>query len=503
MPYQLVEENGRHCVKKGNETLKCYDDKGKAMAYFRALQANVHDGLAEFSMNIVKANIKDGEMRWRSVNSDVGEDFYGERMSKELFQDFIAHIENNDPIPEPFKSVIAEPDWDGGMPYISIAHYKSGAGRVNVPGEVKHIYLDGEALKSTGIFFDTPLGKAVFKSLQKDLVEKRDDKARISIGFLDLEHSHGEKFTFTRKSLTDKCPLCKEGVGDKIYKKGHLVHLALTRVPANPRTDVEVEKSMTTKREDAESIIEDEEVIKGLDLKSQAEDVLVIKSEDNDQDEQGKCPEGDEECEKKMAAKKEQMDKMHKEMSVTEPVAENTVFTSPDTAGIAITTDNTVTYTSTTVTNVEPTPIEKSFLALKSRIENVKSQGLTGDKALAELQSDFDKIGEVIKAEFTPAPTPEEVAAKNLETTLRSLLGEMLPAALASTVAPIQSELESLKSELRAKSLTEKSLPKQEKIETVQRSLAPSVVQQKAIEQIAQKSISQFDLIAQRSVGLQ
>lgn len=495
MPYQLAEENGRYCVKKGNETMKCYDDKGKAMAYFRALQANVHDGLAEFSMAITKATMKDGVMRFRSVNSDIDEDYYGERMSKELFQDFIAHIENNDPIPEPFKSVIAEPDWDGGMPYLSIAHYKSGEGRKNVPGEPSNVYLDGKALKSTGILYDTPLGRAVFKSLQKDLVEKRDDKIRVSIGFLDTEHTHGDKYTFTRKSLTDKCPLCKEGVGDKIYKKGHLVHLALTRVPANPRTDVEVEKSMTTKREDAESIIEDEEVIKGLDLKSQAEDVLVIKS-DNPDDEQA------EDKKKKKKDGKEEMDEMHKEMSVAEPVvepvAENTVFTEPAPVEAAVTQTPTPVY--------EPTPVEQAFVNLKSKIVNIKSQGLTGDKALAELQSDFDKIGEVIKAEFTPAPTPEEVAAKTLETTLRSLLGEMLPAALASTVAPIQSELESLKSELRAKSLTEKSLdkfPKQEKIETVQRSLAPSVVQQKAIEQIAQKSISKIDLIARQSVGLQ
>jgi hypothetical protein len=438
---------------------------------------------AEFSMTIHKANVdKNGVMRWRSVNSDIGEDFYGERMSKELFQDFIQHINNEDDIPEPFKSAICEEDWCGGMPYISIAHYKSGAGRVNVPGEPQKIYLDGDALKSTGILYDTPLGRAVFKSLQKDLVEKRDDKARISIGFLDLEHSHGDKFTFTRKALTDKCPLCKKGVGDKIYKKGHLVHLALTRVPANPRTDVEVEKSMTTKLEDAKSIIEDEEVLKGLELKSQTDEALVIKM--------------DEEHENEMDGKKK---KPVKEEAEEKSVLENTVFPTPEAAVAAI--------EAVVAPAPEPTAIEKSFLSLKSKIEAIKSQGLTGSDALQQVQAEFDQMGEVIKSELTPPPSPEEIQKQTLESTLRSLLSEMLPQMLAQTVAPMQSEfkteVESLKSELRAKSLATTATPVKEKVETVQRSLTAAQVQKAVIEQIAQKSISQFDQIARQSVGLQ
>jgi hypothetical protein len=433
--------------------------------------------LAEFSMAVTKANIKDGVMRWRSVNSDIEADYYGEKMSKELFQDFIRHIENEDDIPEPFKSVIAEPDWDGGMPYLSIAHYKSGEGRVNVPGEPEKIFLDGKALKSTGILYETPLGKAVFKSLAKDLVEKRENKIRVSIGFLDLEHSHGDKFTFTRKALEDKCPLCKEGVGDKIYKKGHLVHLALTRVPANPRTDMEVERSMTTKKEDAESIIEDEEVIKGLDLKSQVDDVLVIKKEE-----------------------------------------ENTGV-SPDVAGVAITDKSGVnTISSTTIDAVatqvvtpqvtqvvpviEDSPLEQSFASLKSRVEVLKSQGLTGEEALKEIQADYENVANVIRSEFTPKPTPEQIANQNLETTLRSLLSEMIPQYLAQTFAPIQSEL----SELRASSLAQKAIPQIRKEEPVPqpRSLQLNLAQKSAIEAVQQKTkqFKSFSEIAAESTGL-
>lgn len=435
----------------------------------RALYANVHEGIAEFSMAIVKANVKDGVMNWRSVNSDIEEDFYGERMSKELFENFIQHIENEDDIPEPFKSVIAEPDWNGGMPYMSVAHYKSGSERVNVPGEPKRIFTDGNALKSTGVLYDSPLGRAVFKSLQKDLVEKREDKIRISIGFLDTEHSHGDRFTFTRKALTDKCPLCKEGVGDKIYKKGHLVHLALTRVPANPRTDMEVERSMTTKREDAESIIEDEEVIKGLDLKSQADEALVIKSEEEPVVEKTEVP--------------------VENTGVSEKIAEEQpVAVEPQIIA--------------RVETVENTPLEKSLAVLRDRVSVLKFQGLTGDEALKEIQSTYEEVGSVIRSEFTPKPTPEQVANQNLEATLRSLLSEMLPQylgqTLAQTVAPIQSEL----SELRASSLVSKAIPpKKEEVVPQPRSLTPSLVQRAAIENVQQK-VSQFDLIARQSVGL-
>ena len=58
----------------------------------------------------------------------------------------------------------------------------------------------------------------------------------------------------------DKCPLCTEGLKGKQYLGGLLIHLALTRVPANIRTDidVEVDKSMTTRKSDAASIVGEE-----------------------------------------------------------------------------------------------------------------------------------------------------------------------------------------------------------------------------------------------------
>jgi hypothetical protein len=78
------------------------------------------------------------------------------------------------------------------------------------------------------------------------------------------------------------CPLCAQGIGGKIYMKGQLVHLAMTRVPVNPRTEMSVEKSMdeiTTKRDDAKSIIGD--LAEELEEKSIAGDVLVVRADEN------------------------------------------------------------------------------------------------------------------------------------------------------------------------------------------------------------------------------
>jgi len=233
---------------------------------------------------------KTGEMRLRLVNSDTGEDIFGEKMSIELFEDFVRRSEGEMKVPAPFDEVINEDGyWEGGAPYLSIAHYKSGAGK-NVPGEQENLYLDGDKLKSVDILYDNDLGKAVWKSVYNDLYVKEkafENPVRVSIGFLDLEHKHtvkGEDTVFTRKTLDDKCELCVDGVKNKTYLKGHLVHKAFTRKPAHPRTDVEIEMKsdddIVTREEDAKSIIGDIE----LEKKSQVDEVLVVKDDEDVRD---------------------------------------------------------------------------------------------------------------------------------------------------------------------------------------------------------------------------
>lgn len=242
--------------------------------------------LPEFSMFITKSSLNNGTMKWSAVNSDVDWDLYGERMSVQLYEKMLGYIKESAPPPPAFKDMVCSDYWCGGMPYLSIAHYNDGNG-VAVPGEPLELFIDGKQLKAKGVLFNTPLGTAVWKSLKADEQGLDENKIRISIAFLDLAHKHGDGgSTFHRKSLSDVCPECKSGKGEKIYLDGYLVHLALTRVPVNPRTIMEPEDVMAkkskieTKKDDAISIIGEEltqEVEKSaLETKS---DVLIEMSD--------------------------------------------------------------------------------------------------------------------------------------------------------------------------------------------------------------------------------
>ena len=245
--------------------------------------------LAEASMHITKA-VQDGKvMKWQAINSDTDPDTYTERMSVELYQDFIRRINKKEDVPEIFRSAVYSNYWSGGMPYLSISHYPDIDGQA-VPGKPLEIFIDGDSkqacLKAKGVLNNSPLGNSVFRSLQEDKNRPLDDRIRISIGFLDLAHKHGDDGQmWERKSLTDVCPECLAGVGQKIYCKGHLIHLALTRVPVNKRTEMVLEeKSMAkkTRKEDAASIVGDT-LAEEIDMKAKAtalkSDVLVEMSE--------------------------------------------------------------------------------------------------------------------------------------------------------------------------------------------------------------------------------
>lgn len=252
-------------------------------------QPDISDAISEFSMFITKASVKNGVMRWAAVNSDTDKDSYQERMSSGLFSDFIQHIQNEDDIPEPFRQLACSDYWCGGMPYMSISHYSDQNGKA-VAGEVLELFVDGDKLKAKGVLHDTPLGLSVWKSLREDKIKSPDEKIRISIGFLDLAHKHGDGKVWVRESLHSLCPECLEGVEDKIYMQGYLVHLALTRVPVNKRTEMALEeKSMSkkTRKQDAESIVGEQAELLDKEekaLKSQA----MVEMSDSDEEKEPK-----------------------------------------------------------------------------------------------------------------------------------------------------------------------------------------------------------------------
>jgi hypothetical protein len=237
--------------------------------------------LVEFSMAITPG----ASMRWKMTASDTKKDLYDERMTLPLYKSFIENINSKKPVPEAFKSLVTSDFWKGGMPYVSISHYPDLNGEA-VPGIPDAIYTDGDALKAKGKFFDTKLGQNCYKSIADDLSTPEDKKIRVSIAFLDLAHQHGDGPVFKRQSLADTCPQCEDGVGDKKYLDGYLVHFALTRVPVNQRASVEVDKSMAkiTRKQDAASII-DPELAEELEKKAMfvgKSDVLVEFSDTED-----------------------------------------------------------------------------------------------------------------------------------------------------------------------------------------------------------------------------
>lgn len=250
--------------------------------------------LREFSLAIVKASYDKAtnEMRWRAVASDTDDDRYNDNMTMELFNSFLNRIENSDVPPDEY---ISE-SWRGGMPYLSVAHYSDLNG-TGIPGEIETVYVDGNRLKAKGIFYNSDLGRACFKAICEDLYSEKsnidnDKKVRISIAFLDYKHKHKDSDSiFERSDIEDICLECVLGSltgknEGKEFLDGHLVHLALTRVPVNPRTPVELEErsmaEIKTRRDDARSIIGDEltELLEKAQANVGKSQVMVVKSDE-------------------------------------------------------------------------------------------------------------------------------------------------------------------------------------------------------------------------------
>lgn len=245
----------------------------------------VKDALVSFSMHFVSAPLDKAtfEMRFRSVASDTQADLYDEHMTPELYKSFMENEKK--PVPDEWKSFVCDEAWSGGKPYVSLSHYPSLNGK-GIAGVVDETYIDGIKFKSKGHFNDTPLGRACYRALCKDLANKsQENKIRVSIGFLDLAHKHGANGEiFERKSQQDECEKCLNGEGDKYYMKGILVHEAMTRVPVNPRAEMEVERSMgkKTRAEDALSVVEDPELVDELEKESKSVNKALVELSDTE-----------------------------------------------------------------------------------------------------------------------------------------------------------------------------------------------------------------------------
>lgn len=219
---------------------------------------NEKEKIIETEFFITKATLdeKTGKMVWAATASDTDPDSYSEKMSLELYQSFINGIDSANP------------------PYLSLAHYPKLKGK-GVAGEATEVYIQGKQLKAKGYFNDTPLGIRSYNAIREDRREQRSDhnKIRISIGFYDRMHSHSNGIVWDYAS-NQPCTQCALGIGGKVYLKGVLEHLALTRVPVNKRTDITAKsesEDMTTRYEDALSIVGDTEIVDEIEKAHQDE----------------------------------------------------------------------------------------------------------------------------------------------------------------------------------------------------------------------------------------
>lgn len=215
--------------------------------------------MAGLSLYFTKTQVQ--SRRWAATASDTLPDQHGDEATLELFSNFQVRAATT-----------------GNYGYLSVAHYmdmevplelRSKFGDKTSAGPITEMFISDNRFRVRGTYAPTPLGTAVMQSVRADHAMRRplEESVRLSLGFLDLKHSHrSDGFVFTRRSLSDVCPRCAAGEGGRRFLDGELVHIAVTRVPVNPRTpfdnDAEVQQmsdnAITTVRDDAASIVGEE-----------------------------------------------------------------------------------------------------------------------------------------------------------------------------------------------------------------------------------------------------
>lgn len=384
-------------------------------------KSDIEMSMAEMSLYISKASFdkKTQEMRWSAVASDTDLDECEERMSIGLYNDFIRRAVENESPPEE----LCTEAWCGGMPYLSLAHYSDLNGK-GIVGPTSILYVDGKKLKGRGTFEDNALGKACFNSICEDLYSEEkseQEKIRVSIGFLDWAHYHGD-IKFERKNLTDRCPMCALGIGDKMFAKGHLLHLALTRVPVNARTDILplVEESMITQKEDAESIA-GEELAEDLDDLEKAAQ-LVDKSEAVVE----RAEEDEKEVEAEIVVEEEEIVESETIETTEEETVEEEVEPETKETEVQALSKKLEKFTAEFLNPTsEPHVLDTVFETLRSQYDEVIELDLSSDEKLQLLQEPFGEIGNVLRSGVSVVS--EEVAQEaSSDAVTRAELKEIL-----------------------------------------------------------------------------
>jgi cation transport regulator ChaB len=381
--------------------------------------------IAQFSMAITNTSYDKSTdtRRWKAVASDTDNDLYEDNMSLELYEDFLRRIESKELPPESFRSDF----WSGGTPYLSISHYPDLNGK-GVPGPVDAVYVDGKELKSVGRFDDTPIGKKCFQSISKDLSEgvPDDEKIRISIAFLDWKHKHKSNgFVFDRAESDEVfCPECLKDLimGEsegKEFLRGHLVHLALTRVPEDAESIVE---------ELADELEEEAQAV-GKSLVADGDPEVVIKSEPEAEEKRKKPSDYEEDDEEEEdGKKKKKKDKEEKKSDVAEesPKIDKALHLLEE-----IKADLTV----------EPEPVHPLDIAI-SELKSVYDEAIlmeNAEEALIAINEPYEALVSVIQNSLTKEKSEDAVPQNPEIAELKSFMAEQI-GLLQSQISAIQSQ---------------------------------------------------------------
>ena len=450
----------------------------------------------EFSMYIERASYtQDAGMKWKATASDVNADKANDEMSIELYNDFIQHISLKTQPPEEYCSDF----WKGGLPYISLSHYPDLNGEA-VPGMSESVWVDGDRLKAKGSFLDTPLGKACFKAVKLDTSGPPHPvgPVRISIAFLDYGHVHkSNNFSFIRNSEEDYCEECIRefmnlSYSGKRYIKGHLIHLAMTRVPMNERTDMEVEKSMTTRKEDALSIVEDEELIEPIEEKAKlvGKSELVIKSVEEakhgKEDEKMPMHDEDEEDDEEEEGKKKKKDEKKSDILVEELTSSNVEYKvdfEPVLTRLGLFDDvlarldalNTEISAMRSSITVPDHPLDVIFEDFKRDYDQIQQSSVDADEKLRNVQAPFNKLGGEL-AEIIRSETREELKTESVDPT-----SDALVKALSSVMTPIAQKLDMLLSTRPVERAEQPQIPNRRSLQPPL-NYAPPVVQSNKVQ---------------------
>lgn len=221
------------------------------------------------SMYFTKASAgDDGVMRWSATVSKFEPDVQADEVTPAFYKYAIGQI-------------------DRGLrpaPVLCVSHIDHGKpSDVWVAGDTDKMYIDGKLPKARGVFRDTPLGKALFAAVRRDINENIpfEERVRISMGFFDQES----------EPRVTKSEDGGEQQGRR-FLKGWVKHFAATRVPVvaetNLEADMEVKAMPMTRKEDAASIVGDdlaEELLQATQKAVFGSEGLITKQDDEEEEE--------------------------------------------------------------------------------------------------------------------------------------------------------------------------------------------------------------------------